>query len=94
MASAYRLLSTPPFQRSLRRLTRKSPNLASVVNEMITILEDDPLNMSRRHNIKKLKNIEEGEGQWRIRSGVYRLRYDVVGRDVVLYSVNHRKEAY
>ena len=39
-------------------------------------------------------NVEPGGGQWRIRSGIYRLRYDVVGRDVVLYSVNHRREAY
>jgi mRNA-degrading endonuclease RelE of RelBE toxin-antitoxin system len=94
MAAAYRLLSTPPFQRSVRRLTRNNPNIVGVVNDMIDILENDPLNTSRRHDIKTLRNIEEGEGQWRIRSGVYRLRYDVAGRDVVLYSVNHRKEAY
>jgi mRNA-degrading endonuclease RelE of RelBE toxin-antitoxin system len=94
MTSAYRVLSTPPFERSVRRLTRKNRHVADAIGDMIAVLEVDPLNASRRHHIKKLTNIEEGEGQWRIRSGVYRLRYDVVGHDVVLYAVNHRKEAY
>ncbi|MBI3961397.1 MAG: type II toxin-antitoxin system RelE/ParE family toxin [Deinococcus sp.] len=35
-----------------------------------------------------------GAAQWRIRAGDYRLRYDIVGSDVVLYSFRHRKEAY
>jgi mRNA-degrading endonuclease RelE of RelBE toxin-antitoxin system len=38
--------------------------------------------------------LKPGEGQWRIRAGDYRLRYDIFGRDVVLYAVRHRTEAY
>jgi hypothetical protein len=28
----------------------------------------------RQHNIKKLVGVDAGDGQWRIRSGIYRLR--------------------
>jgi mRNA-degrading endonuclease RelE of RelBE toxin-antitoxin system len=84
MASAYRLLqrlrSSEAFAGSRENIRMSRP----VINEMIAVLEIDPLNTSRRHNIKKLTNVEEGEGQWRIRSGVYRLRYDIVAHDVIL----------
>jgi mRNA-degrading endonuclease RelE of RelBE toxin-antitoxin system len=61
---------------------------------LLAILRHDPYNRSRRHHIKKLTGGEVGEGQWRIRWKEYRLRYDILGRDVVLYSFRHRKEAY
>ena len=54
----------------------------------------DPQNVSRRYDIKKLGGIDQGDGQWRIRSGVYRLRYDIEDHRVILHSINHRKEAY
>jgi mRNA-degrading endonuclease RelE of RelBE toxin-antitoxin system len=94
MASAYRVVSTRAFERSARRLVRKMPKIEDALDELRGVLETDPLNVSRRHNIKKLTNVEPGEGQWRIRSGSYRLRYDVEGDTVTLYSINHRKEAY
>ncbi len=37
---------------------------------------------------------EKGVGQWRLRVGPYRVRYDVIRRDVVLYRVRHRREIY
>jgi mRNA-degrading endonuclease RelE of RelBE toxin-antitoxin system len=94
MAVSFRLVSTPPFERSLKRLAKKNRAITSVVEDMFSVLGVDPLNVSRRYNIKKLTGIEQGSGQWRIRSGVYRLRYDVIGEDVVLYSINHRKDIY
>ncbi|MBI4385696.1 type II toxin-antitoxin system RelE/ParE family toxin, partial [Candidatus Parcubacteria bacterium] len=42
--------------------------------------------------IKKLKG--KGVGQWRLEVWPYRVRYDVVGHDVVLYRVRHRKDIY
>ncbi|MCL5773985.1 MAG: hypothetical protein M1536_06350 [Firmicutes bacterium] len=51
-------------------------------------------NSSSSHDIKKLTAVEHGEGQFRIRSGNYRLRYDIFGKNVVLYSARDRKEAY
>ena len=58
------------------------------------LLEDDPYNQSGRHKIKKLAVVKAGDGQWRIRFGDYRLRYDIVGNDVVLDSFRDRKDAY
>jgi mRNA-degrading endonuclease RelE of RelBE toxin-antitoxin system len=33
-------------------------------------------------------------GQWRIRVGDYRIRYDIEGNRVLLYRVRHRKDIY
>ena len=33
-------------------------------------------------------------GKWRIRIGDYRVRYDIIGNDVVLYRVRHRSRIY
>jgi mRNA-degrading endonuclease RelE of RelBE toxin-antitoxin system len=33
-------------------------------------------------------------GQWRLRIGDYRVRYDIIGSDIVLYRVRHRRVAY
>jgi len=64
------------------------------MEELLAILRRDPYNRNGRHQIKKLTGCKTGEGQWRIRWKEYRLRYDSVEDDVVLYSFRHRKEAY
>ncbi len=94
MASDFRIASTPAFERSARKLIRKKPRVEDVIEDLCAVLEEDPFNLSRIHNIKKLINVEAGDGQWRIRSGVYRLRYDVERDTVILHSINHRKDAY
>jgi mRNA-degrading endonuclease RelE of RelBE toxin-antitoxin system len=94
MPAAFRILSTAAFDRSFKRLAKKHSDIPGVLEELVAILEADPLNTSRRHNIKKLVDVEPGDGQWRIRSGVYRLRYDVIGTTVTLHSINHRRDAY
>lgn len=35
-----------------------------------------------------------GIGQWRLEIWPYRVRYDIIRREVVLYRVRHRKEIY
>lgn len=65
-----------------------------IVKELQSVLVRDPYNHTKTHDIKKLKSIEQGNGQYRIRFGDYRIRYDVVQRDVLLYSFKHRKDAY
>lgn len=94
MPSTFRVLSTAAFERSIKRLARKNPEIPKIFESLFPILEVDPQNVSRRYNIKKLVNVTSGEGQWRIRAGVYRLRYDVDGDAVTLHSINHRSEAY
>jgi len=88
------LLATPGYERDLRRNQKRNPTLTTIIKRLHVILLDDPTNRSRKYGIKKLKGIPEGKGQWRIRAGEYRLRYDIFGTDVVLYSFRHRKEAY
>jgi len=58
----------------------------------IGILSLDPHNKSRKYPIKKLTNVPAGEGQYRIRSGRFRFRYDVAEREVVLLYCGLRRE--
>jgi mRNA-degrading endonuclease RelE of RelBE toxin-antitoxin system len=78
----------------MKRLAKKDPSIPDVFDDLLKILAADPQNASRQHSIKKLTDVEAGEGQWRIRAGVYRLRYDIRGEMVTLHSINHRKDAY
>ena len=94
MRPAFQVLTPPSFERDVRRLTRRSRELAVLLAGLIALLETDPYNRTRRHDITKLTGVGEGEGQWRLRVGDYRLRYDILGQDVVLYSFRHRREAY
>ena len=94
MSPAFRVVIPPACERDARRLTRRSRELATLLAELIALLETDPYNRTRRYDIAKLTDVAEGEGQWRLRAGDYRLRYDVLGQDVVLYSCRHRREAY
>ncbi len=94
MLQPFRTRSSPSFERDIRKLSRRNPNLLLKVEEAAAILSDDPYNTTKAHSIKKLTGVRLGEGQWRIRIGDYRIRYDVFGSDVVLYSFRHRKEAY
>lgn len=52
------------------------------------------LNMTRQHQITKLVNVKVGHGQCRIRSGEFRLRYDVVGNEVIMFSFTNSEETY
>jgi len=94
MGSSFRAVATSRFERDVERLTKKDPRLLLAVQGLLLALASDPYNIARRHNIKKLTGVKPGQGQWRIRSGSHRLRYDVLGNDVILYSFKHRREAY
>jgi mRNA-degrading endonuclease RelE of RelBE toxin-antitoxin system len=94
MPSSYRILVTSFFGKDLRRQGKKDHKILEEIERLKEILEADPYNLSRRFDIKKLKGIKPGEGQFRIRTKHYRLRYDIFGQDVVLYSFRHRREAY
>ncbi len=94
MALGYRVLVTPAFERDVRRWTKRDRSLLSNVKKIVSILARDPWNSRRLHPIRKLAGVNPGGGQWRIRIGGYRLRYDIIGRDVVLYSFKRRDQAY
>ena len=78
---------TPSFRRDLEDLPAAAQEK---VLEAIKRLETNPF--SPPPKIKKLKG--KGMGQWRLEVWPYRVRYDVVDQEVVLFRVRHRKEIY
>ena len=90
----FKIAATGAFSRTLKKLSKKHPEVVAVYETVLGVLQVDPLNQSLRHDIKKLSGVPAGDGQWRIRIGDYRLRYDVEGETVILWSINDRKDAY
>ncbi len=87
MPGRFTVLLTPTFQRDVEDLPA---SVQQKVLNAIKRLEIDPFGPSPK--VKKLKG--KGVGQWRLEIWPYRIRYDVAGREVVLYRVRHRKEIY
>ena len=87
MPARFVVLLTPSFQRDLEALPA---SVQEKVLEAIKRLETNPLGPP--HKIKKLKG--KGIGQWRLEVWPYRVRYDIIKQDVVLYRVRHRKDIY
>jgi addiction module RelE/StbE family toxin len=94
MPRRYRVVAAPAFEREVRRLRKRVPRVYESLLEAVELLETDPFNLEGRANIRKLVDVPEGEGQFRLRIGDYRLRYDVVGDEVVLHSMRPRSIGY
>jgi len=94
MPRRYRVVAAPAFEREVRRLRKRLPRVYESLLQAVELLETDPLNLEGRADIRKLADVPSGEGQFRLRAGDYRLRYDVVGDDVVLHSMRPRGKAY
>lgn len=92
MTVSFTVRTSPGFDRLLRRLNKRHPRLVDVYDEAIAILGSDPYNRSKRYNITKLEAQKLGSGQYRLRLGRWRFRYDVVGTDVVLEYLGLRRE--
>ena len=78
---------TPSFQRDLDALPKASQEK---VLDAVRRLETNPSGPPPK--IKKLKG--KGAGQWRLEVWPYRVRYDIIGEEVALYRVRHRREIY
>ena len=78
---------TPSFRRDLEDLPASAQEK---VLEAIRRLEANPFGPPPR--IKKLKG--KGVGRWRLEVWPYRVRYDIIGQDLALYRVRHRKDIY
>jgi mRNA-degrading endonuclease RelE of RelBE toxin-antitoxin system len=92
MTPSFSVRTTPRFDRLLKALVKGHADLADRYAEAIDILKIDPHNRSRRHQIKKLEGVHQGEGQYRLRLGRWRFRYDMYSREVVLHSCSLRRE--
>ena len=94
MTPRFRVISTAAFDREFRAIAKGNSQIPGALEQLVKVLCEDPYNRSRQHNIKKLAQVNPSDGQWRIRWRDYRLRYDVLGGEVVLHSLRHRKESY
>jgi len=81
--SRYNLIATPTFRKDLQKLDIQTYERILRVLEK---LEEDPFVG------KKLRSVKVG--CWRIRVGQYCIRYDIIGNDIVLHRVRHRKTIY
>ena len=82
------------FRRDVKKLLKSHHNITSIYGEFLYILERDPYNFKKQHDIKKLGGVKHGEGRFRIRAGDWRIRYDIEKITVILYSFKNRKEGY
>lgn len=89
---AFRVLVSPAFARLYGKLKRKHRELAATYAEALGVLADDPFNRSSKHNIRKLTNVAQGEGLYRLRIGRWRFRYDIYGSEVLLSYCGLRRE--
>jgi mRNA-degrading endonuclease RelE of RelBE toxin-antitoxin system len=76
----------------LRKIYKKDKGILAAYEKCLDALENDPFSKTRAHDIKKLSGVKEGE--WRVRIGRYRLRYDICDKEVVLLTLRDRKDAY
>jgi mRNA-degrading endonuclease RelE of RelBE toxin-antitoxin system len=92
VTTEFLVTTTSRFDREFKKLAAKHPGLPDVFRQMLKTLKADPYNRNRQHPIRKLEAVSAGQGQYRIRSGRFRFRYDVDGQAVVLKACSLRRE--
>ncbi|MCH7929007.1 MAG: hypothetical protein IIA01_00710 [Proteobacteria bacterium] len=92
MPDRFIVRTSPRFERLFRSLAKRHRDLYGLRAEVLGILSSDPYNRSRRHPIGKLAGVKPGAGQYRLRLGRWRFRYDVSGNEVMLHYCGLRRE--
>jgi mRNA-degrading endonuclease RelE of RelBE toxin-antitoxin system len=93
MRPAFSVRTTRRFDRLARSLRKQHPGaFTGQIETALALLAEDPHNRSGRHPIRKLQGVAEGEGQYRLRLGRWRFRYDILGDEVVLHYAGLRRE--
>ena len=92
MSTVFSVTTTRRFDRELKKLASKHDSLSGIFRAVLEALRSDPYNLSRQYAIKKLEAVPANEGQYRIRSGRFRFRYDVEGQTVCLKACSLRRE--
>jgi len=80
----YKILATKSFQKDFQKI--KNKKLKNNIKKELQKLSKNP------YKGKKLINLKIG--QFRIRIGDYRIRYDIFQKEVVLHRLRHRKDIY
>jgi mRNA-degrading endonuclease RelE of RelBE toxin-antitoxin system len=92
MTSAFEVRTTAHFDRDFRTLLRRHRELVGRYAQVVDILQTDPYNRTFSHPVKKLTDVKPGVGQYRIRAGRFRFRYDIEGNVVYLKTCSLRRE--
>ena len=92
MTAPFAVFVTARFERDYRALLKGHRALGTEYATVVGVLQTDPYNRTREHAIRKLEQVEAGDGQYRIRSGRFRFRYDIVGPSVYLKACSLRRE--
>ena len=92
MTPLFSVRTTSAFERWLKKLAAKQPDLPAAYKDALQILEVDPYNRTRTHPIKKLTAVPRGDVQYRLRIGRWRFRYDVYDDLVLLTDCSLRRE--
>lgn len=92
MTRQFVVFTTGRFDRELKKLVAHHPELPEHYRNILAALKQDPYNSTRRYLIKKLQGVQADDGQYRIRSGRFRFRYDIAGQSVYLKSCSLRRE--
>ncbi|MBI3261074.1 type II toxin-antitoxin system RelE/ParE family toxin [Candidatus Berkelbacteria bacterium] len=83
---------TPAARRQYETLVRRNHVLQFQIEQMIATIREDPFNQTHQFDIRKLTDFPAG--QWRVRKGDYRIRYDVDKNRLIIHAVFDRKEGY
>lgn len=92
MTLPFSVHTTPRFDRFAHSLQKHHPDFVDRYAEALEILKADPYNRSRAHQIIKLEGVQRGQGQYRLRLGRWRFRYDIFGEEVWLFQCGLRRE--
>jgi hypothetical protein len=90
--SGFSVWTTASFDRSARKLAREHPDFTKRLETVVAVLSSDPYNRTCEHPIKKLADVKAGDGQYRMRVGRFRFRYDISGKRVDLKACGLRRE--
>ena len=89
---AFSAQSNSRYERLSTKLLEGHSDFQATETKAVAILSSDPYNRSRQHHITKLKDVPEGGGQYRLKLGLWRFRYDIDGQLVLLYYCGLRRE--
>ncbi len=92
MTPPFSVRTIPAFERGFAKLASKHEDIRGLLVEAKGILETDPCNRTRAHNIKKLTNVAQGDGQYPLRLARWRFRYDIYENVVLLTDCSLRRE--
>lgn len=92
MKSDFTVLVSPHFERLAKRLAKQQQEFPKQFQKAVAILKTDPYNLSGTHPILKLTGEQANNGQWRLRIGRLRFRYDIIDQTVELKYCGLRRE--